>query len=78
MAYYNNPLIQQLFPNTATPLPMSPSAQQPRINPQQFNSVAATLDDNSLNQLIAMAKNRGISEKDIQVGLNYINQLRNR
>jgi hypothetical protein len=55
---------------------MSPQSQQPRINPQQFASVAATLDDNSLNQLIAMARNKGISDQDIQAGLNFIKQLR--
>jgi hypothetical protein len=55
---------------------MSPQSQQPRINPQQFASVAATLDDNSLNQLVAMARQRGISDADIQTGLNAINQFR--
>ena len=78
MAYYNHqPNFQQLFPShMTTPLSMSPPSQQPRINPQQFASVAATLDDNSLNQLVAMARQRGISDADIQTGLNAINQLR--
>lgn len=78
MAYYNHqPNFQQPFPShTTSPLSMSPSPQQPRINPQQFASVAATLDDNSLNQLIAMARSRGISDQDIQAGLNFIKQLR--
>lgn len=73
MAYYNP--FQPMFNNTTTPLSMSPM-QQPKINPQQFTSVAATLDDNSLNQLVAMARNKGISDQDIQVGLNFIKQLR--
>ncbi len=78
MAYYNsNPLAQQLFPShMTTPLSVSPTTQQPRIDPQQFASVAATLDDNSLNQLINMAKMRGISDQDIQTGLSVINQYR--
>lgn len=78
MAYYNyQPNFQQLFPSHMTsPLSMSPSAQQPRIDPQQFASVAATLDDNSLNQLVNMAKMRGISDQDIQTGLGIINQYR--
>ena len=79
MAYYNysnNPIINQLFPsNVTTPLSMSPQ-QQPKIDPNQFISVAATLDDNSLNQLINMARQRGISDNDIQSGINFINQYR--
>lgn len=73
MAYYN-PFLP-MFNNTTTPLSVSPM-QQPKINPQQFTSVAATLDDNSLNQLVAMARNKGISDQDIQAGLNFIKQLR--
>ena len=77
MAYYNNnPIINQLFPsNMTTPLSMSPP-QQPRIDPNQFISVAATLDDNSLSQLVTMARNKGISDIDIQNGLSFIKQLR--
>lgn len=81
MAYYNPQpnLMQQLFPSHMTPpLSMSPPSQQPKVNPQQFASVAATLDDNSLNQLIAMARQRGISDADIQAGINVINQFRQR
>ena len=58
-----------------SPLSLSPQSQ-PRIDPQQFASVAATLDDGSLNQIINMAKMRGISEQDIQTGINFINQYR--
>ena len=77
MAYYNNnPIINQLFPSNMTaPLSMSPP-QQPRIDPNQFISVAATLDDNSLNQLVTMARNKGISDLDIQNGLSFIKQFR--
>lgn len=73
MAYYNP--FPPMFNNTTTPLSMSPM-QQPKINPQQFTSVAATLDDSSLSQLVTMARNKGISDQDIQVGLNFIKQLR--
>ena len=77
MAYYNPypSLMQQLFPMTQ-PQSLSPSPQQPTINPQQFVSVAATLDDGSINQLVAMARQRGISDQDIQSGLSFINQYR--
>ena len=78
MAYYNS-LQQQLFPShMTTPLSMSPPSQQPMVNPQQFASVAATLDDNSINQLVTMARQRGISDADIQAGINIINQFRKR
>jgi hypothetical protein len=77
MAYYNtNPLIQQLFPSNS-PVPMfSSNQQQLQINPQQFISVAATLDDHSVQQLVQMARQRGISDQDIQSGLGFINQYR--
>ena len=76
MAYYNpNYFNQHTIPYTTSPLSLSPQSQ-PRIDPQQFASVAATLDDGSLNQLINMAKMRGISDQDIQTGINFINQYR--
>lgn len=76
MAYYNpNYFNQNTIPYMASPLSLSPQLQ-PRIDPQQFASVAATLDDGSLNQLINMAKMRGISDQDIQTGINFINQYR--
>lgn len=75
MAYYNNFTNQQPAFNMTTPLSMSPM-RQPRINPQQFASVAATLDDNSLKQLVLMARNQGIADQDIQAGLNFIRSLK--
>ena len=59
------------------PAPMPMSQQQPaRIDPQQFAAVAATLNQQSLNQLAQMARQRGISEQDITVGLQFIQSLR--
>lgn len=62
---------------TMTPSPnfMAP-AQQTNINPQQFMAVARSLDNNSIQQLINMAKQKGISDTDIQTGLNFINSIR--
>lgn len=76
MAYYNNSLIQQLFPNSNQLAPMRLNSQQPRVDPQQFCSVVATLDDQSVQQLVLMARQRGISDQDIQSGLGFINQYR--
>lgn len=50
--------------------------QRPQINPEQFTQVVMTLDQNSLSRLVQMARNQGISDADIQAGLNFINSLR--
>lgn len=50
--------------------------QRPQINPQQFTQVVQTLDQNSLSRLVQMARNQGISDADIQAGLNFISSLR--
>lgn len=50
--------------------------QRPQINPQQFIQVAQTLDQNSLSRLVNMARAQGISDTDIQAGLNFISSLR--
>ena len=57
---------------------MLPNGQQRQyqINPQQFTQVAQTLDQNSLSRLVNMARAQGISDADIQAGLNFINSLR--
>ena len=68
---YFNPFI----PFSPTPQPR-PQQQQVPINPQQFAAVAATLNQQSLNQLVQMARQRGISDTDIQAGLNFIQTLR--
>lgn len=65
MNYYDNNLAQQLFPQ-----------QKIKIDQTQFASVAATLDDKSLNQLVEMARQKGISEQDISSGLSFIKSFR--
>ena len=50
--------------------------RQYQINPQQFMQVAQTLDQNSLSRLVNMARAQGISDTDIQAGINFINSLR--
>lgn len=50
--------------------------QRPQINPEQFTQVVMTLDQNSLSRLVQMARNQGISDADIQAGLDFINSLR--
>lgn len=58
-------------------LPQSPQAQpsSPKIDPQQFRQFAITLNDQSLNGFAQMARQRGISEQDIQEGIRIIKSL---
>lgn len=62
----NNNLAQQFFPKQQTP----------KIDQAQFASVAATLDDNSLSQLISLARQKGISEQDINSGVSFVKSFR--
>ena len=72
MAYYNpfqpQMPMQQNFGFAST-------TQPPRIDPNQFRQFAMTLNDNYLNQLAQMARQRGISDADIQAGINFIKSL---
>lgn len=76
MVYYN-PFQQmaqmaQMQPNFGS----APTTyQQPRIDPNQFRQIAITLNDNALSQLAQMARQRGISDADIQAGINFIKSL---
>ena len=49
--------------------------QTPKLDPNQFRQFAMTLNDNSLAQLAQMARQRGISDADIQAGINFIKSL---
>lgn len=72
MAYYN-PFQPQ------TPMQQNfgfaPSTQTPRIDPTQFRQIAMTLNDNHLQQLVQLARQRGISDADIQAGINFLRSL---
>lgn len=54
----------------------SQSNQNVPVNQSQFKQFLPMLNDNMLNQLIAQARQQGISELDIQNGLNFINSMR--
>lgn len=70
MDYYN-PFSRQ------TPVfPQNNQRQMPAFNPEQFAQVTMTLDQASLQKLVAMARMQGISDNDIQAGLQIINSLR--
>ena len=48
---------------------------RPQIDPQQFRQFAITLNDNALNNFAQMARQQGISEKDILEGIQFIKSL---
>ena len=75
MAYYNP--FQQMMQATQRMQqnPFAPRQQVPPINPQQFCQFVMTLNDNSLAQFAQMARQRGISEQDIQQGIQFIKSL---
>lgn len=69
MAYYNP------FQNVTNPFAIQQKQSQPQIDPQQFRQFAITLNDNALNNFAQMARARGISEQDIQRGIQFIKSL---
>lgn len=74
MVYYN-PFYNQGYTNTPN-FPNGSQPQTPAFNPEQFARVAVTLDQASLQKLVTMARMQGISDNDIQAGLQIINSLR--
>lgn len=48
----------------------------PQINPSQFKTYLPQINENMMNQLIQQARQQGISEEEIQQGLNFINSMR--
>lgn len=66
------------YSNSFLPPPMQNmvfNQQTPKIDPVQFRQFAMTLNDKALSQLADMAKQRGISDADIQAGINFIKSL---
>lgn len=50
--------------------------QNQNKNEEFFNAVKA-LDNNSLEQIIQMARRLNMSEQDIQIGLQFLSQIKN-
>lgn len=49
---------------------------QPEFNLEQFRSMVPQLNENLLTQLVAQARSNGISDQDIQKGLELIKKIR--
>lgn len=66
MNFYNN-----------KPLTRAPytKQQQPKLDPERFKVLAHNLNDNLLSQLAQRARLQGISEEDIQKGMEIIHSL---
>lgn len=62
--------------NINMPMPNFQGGPQSNFNQQQFIIGLSQLNQQTLNELISRAKLQGISEQDIQAGLNFINQYR--
>ncbi len=65
-------LFQQFFPQQK----QQSSLQRQPIDQKQFRQLAVTLDKNSLQQLVQRARQQGVSEQDIEAGVNFILNLR--
>ena len=62
-----NPLQQMM--NMGTP-------QRQPIDPQKFSAAAAKLDKQTLANLVTKARQQGISEAEIEAGLNFLLKLK--
>lgn len=70
MSYYNpNPLMQQIFGGAQ-------SMSKSNMSPEQLFSVTSTLNKEAWQKLVSQARARGISDKDIETGLNILLQHR--
>ena len=52
------------------------SQQRQPIDPQRFTVAASKLDKQSLANLVNQARQQGISEAEIEAGLNFLLKLR--
>ena len=62
-----NPFQQMM--NMGTP-------QRQPIDPQKFSAAAAKLDKQTLANLVTKARQQGISEAEIEAGLNFLLKLK--
>lgn len=71
---YFNPFMKNMQMTPAQSMYRQPQSR-PEINPQQFRQFAITLNDAALNNFAQMARAQGISEQDIQRGIQFIKSL---
>lgn len=62
--------------NNANPLSQFQNqAQVPSLNKEQFKSFIPNINNNMMQQLVQKARAQGISDSDIEAGINFINKL---
>ena len=52
------------------------NSNQIPINPEQFRQIEPNLSQAFLDQLVKQAKQKGISDQDIQSGLQFIQSIK--
>ena len=52
------------------------NSNQIPINPDQFRQIAPSLSQGFLDQLVKQAREKGISEQDIENGLKFIQNMK--
>lgn len=78
MNYYNYNNRFSGFNQSIPQIPQMPKPLQPQLpqfNAQQFTQMATSLNPNMLNILAQLARAQGISEQDINSGMEYIKKL---
>ena len=75
MANQSPNLLNWLLTNGAMPNMNIPTAQQP-INQTQFQQFIPKISDENLKQLVAQARQQGISEEQIKQGLEFVMNMR--
>lgn len=63
-------------PNPLQQMMAMGTPQQQPIDPQRFTAAAQKLDKQTLANLVIQARQQGISEQEIEAGLNFLLKLR--
>lgn len=71
----NNQNLGALFGGQSSPFSQN-QPQVPSLNKEQFKSFLPNINNNMMQQLVQKARAQGISDSDIEAGLNFINTLR--
>lgn len=74
MGQPNNQNLNALFGGQTSPFSQNQS-QIPSLNKEQFKSFLPNINNNMMQQLVQKARAQGISDSDIEAGLNFINRL---
>ena len=67
---------QRQAPNPLQQMMAMGSQKRQPIDPQRFTAAASKLDKQTLANLVNQARQQGISEEEIEAGLNFLLKLR--